>query len=83
MIIILTNTLEIGLYSPNKHRSDKIMEHYQRELPNNAPKWDFLKPANLVGLLPVASRLLVFTTAMVDWLLVFKVNAELDCKRAN
>lgn len=72
------------LYSPSKHGSDKIiMELYQRELPNNAQKWDFLKPVNLVVLLPVATRLLVFTTAMVDWLLVFKVNAELDGKRAS
>lgn len=60
-----------------------IMELYQRKLPNNAPKWDFLKSAKLVGLFPVATSLLVFTTGMVDWLLVLKVNAELDGKRAS
>lgn len=58
------------------------MELYQREMldllnSDNALKWDFLKTLNLVGLIPVAARLLVFTATTVVWLLVFKAIAEL------
>lgn len=58
------------------------MKLYQRELPdmsnsNKALKGNFLKTLNLMGLLPVVTRLLVFTATMVIWLLVFKVTAEL------
>lgn len=58
------------------------MKLYQRELPdmsnsNKALKLNFLKTLNLMGLLPVVTRLLVFTATMVVWLLVFKVIAEL------
>lgn len=58
------------------------MKLYQRELPdmsnsNKALKLNILKTLNLMGLLPVVTRLLVFTATMVVWLLVFKVIAEL------
>lgn len=58
------------------------MKLYQRELPdmsnsNKALKGNFLNTLNLMGLLPVVTRLLVFTATMVIWLLVFKVTAEL------
>lgn len=46
------------------------MELSQREMlvrlnSDNAQKWDFLKTLNLIGLIPVAARLLVFTATMV------------------